>query len=222
MSGNSRPVSSSQEGVHPSLSVVVRRHLAHDWRQPVAEHNQVAFGQLLAWRRERGEQRRLWLDSGCGTGRAALTLAEANPEVLVIGIDQSAARLGRGASRFEKPPENLLLLRAECADLWRLMLSAGWQVERHCLFYPNPWPKPGHLQRRWHGHPVFPVLLQLGRTLELRSNWALYAQEMAAALALAGRDCELEAFRPVTPLSDFEDKYQASGHALWRLTSSRV
>lgn len=219
MSGNSRPVDSTQSGPHPSLEQLVRRHLEHDWRQPVAEHNRTAFEQCLRWRNDRGVSRRLLLDSGCGTARAARTLAEHYPDALVIGVDQSAARLARGFERFGAVPENLLLVRAECADIWRLMVGAGWQVTQHFLLYPNPWPKPGHLQRRWHGHPVFPWLLALGGTLEVRSNWHIYLQEMTLALSLAGRSGKAGPIMPDSPLTDFEDKYLASGHTLWQLTS---
>jgi tRNA G46 methylase TrmB len=113
-------------------------------------------------------------------------------------------------------------MRAECADIWRLMLEADWSVVRHFLLYPNPWPKPGHLQRRWHGHPVFPQLLALSDVVELRTNWQVYAEEMGAALFVAGRPAGIERIRPEAALTDFEEKYRDSGHALWRLLSCRV
>lgn len=222
MSGNSRPVHSTQSGPHPSLQQLVDRHLQHVWRQPVADHNRAAFQKCLSWRCERSISRPLLLDSGCGTGRASRALADLHPDALVIGVDQSAARLQRGMERFGPTPENLLLVRAECSDIWRLMLDAGWQVAQHFLLYPNPWPKPGHLQRRWHGHPVFPQMLALSDVIELRTNWAIYAQEMAAALSLAGRPAEVASIQPFSPLTDFEEKYRDSGHALWRLVSFRV
>lgn len=222
MSCNSRPVASSQAGTHPSLSQIVGRHLLHRWRQPVAKHNLDAFQLCDAWRLRQGMSRPLILDSGCGTGRAARVLAEQHPDALVIAMDQSAARLRRGQERFGVAPANLYLMRAECADIWRLMLEAGWQVAQHFLLYPNPWPKPGHLQRRWHGHPVFPQMLELSDMVELRTNWAIYAQEMAVALSLAGRPAEIASIQPDTPLTDFEEKYRDSGHALWRLVSCRV
>ena len=221
MSGNSRPVLSSQQGIHPSLDAVVRRHLASQWRQPFAEHNIEAFAALQSWRDQHDQSLPVWLDSGCGTGYSTFQLASANPDVLVVGVDQSMHRLQRGKARFQMPA-NGFLLRAECADIWRLMAADGWVLQRHFLLYPNPWPKPGHLARRWHGHPVLPALLTISDCLELRSNWLVYVEEMAAALALAGRHSQKEQLPVDQPISDFEDKYQASGHPLWRLTSFRV
>ena len=222
MSGNSRPVLSSQAGIHPSLSEVVGRHLLHRWRQPLARHNVDAFRLCAEWRLHQGLSRPLILDSGCGTGRAARMLAEQHPDALIIAMDQSAVRLQRGKERFGAAPANLYLMRAECADIWRLMLEADWSVQKHFLLYPNPWPKPGHLQRRWHGHPVFPQLLALSEVLELRSNWVVYLEEMAAALSIAGRPAEISPIQPDVPLTDFEEKYRDSGHALWQLSSGRV
>src|SRR5699024_5916384 len=186
MFGNSRAVSSNQSGTHEALEKVIRRHLRYPWQALVADHDRRAFDQAREWLEVRGSQRPLWLDSGCGTGRSAVTLARRYPEVLVLGLDQSAKRLERGRGRFAPLPDNVLLLRTDCSGFWRLAQVTGWRLERHYLLYPNPWPKSAHLKRRWHGHPVFPHLLALGGTLLLRSNWELYVREMAAALALAG------------------------------------
>lgn len=69
---------------------------------------------------------------------------------------------------------------------------------------------------------MFPQMLALSDVIELRTNWAIYAQEMAAALSLAGRSAEIGCIQPLSPLTDFEEKYRDSGHALWRLVSCRV
>ncbi len=208
----SSPPSSSQTGLHPRLDEVVRRHLKSRWRQPVRAHTRQAF-QALIDRLKAAD--RLVLDSGCGTGVSTAGLAYRHPNALVVGIDQSAARLGR-APEF---PDNVVLVRAELADFWRLMADAGFRPTHHYLFYPNPWPKPDHLKRRWHAHPVFPDLLALGGWLELRSNFELYVREFERALSLAGIvDAKVVSFSAGEPVSPFERKYSASGHRLWKLT----
>ena len=216
MQANSKLIDSSQQTPHRDLEKVVRQHLEHYWRKPLAEHNRQAFAAACDWRAKQGEGRALLLDSGCGTGRSAIRLAAMHPQALVIGLDQSAARIrvGQGAEQ----PDNLLLLRAEAADFWRLAEQAGWQLSGHYLLYPNPWPKPGHLRRRWHGHPVFPTLLALGGRLELRSNWRLYVQEFARALSLAGYTVAPRDLPAQDPLTDFERKYRHSGHGLYQLS----
>lgn len=218
--GDSRPVRSNQRDVHPRLAETVRLHLRHAWRQPLHPPSARAFGQLEALRLRHGAERPVVLDSGCGTGVSTRRLAECHPGALVIGVDRSAARLARvGAADSPRREGRVLWVRAELETLWRLARAAQWPISHHYLLYPNPSPKAAQLARRWHGHPVFPELLALGGQLELRSNWALYLQEFALAVALAtGLSVTPSRLDPgATPLSPFEAKYAASGHALWRL-----
>lgn len=220
MFANSREVQSNQDGLHPDLEKVVRRHLSSRWQAPVADFDRAAFAQAQRWREERGNDRPVMLDSGCGTGRSSVQLAIARPEALVIGVDQSAVRLAKSGRRFAPLPDNLLLLRSDCAGLWRLMLDAGWQLARHQIFYPNPWPKSAHLKRRWHGHPVWPSMLALGGELELRSNWRVYLEEVQVALALSDRQAGIQVVSgEAEPVTDFEEKYHASGQVNWQLTA---
>ncbi|MBF1801455.1 tRNA (guanine(46)-N(7))-methyltransferase TrmB [Alloalcanivorax profundimaris] len=218
MFANSRAVTSNQDAPHPALADTVRRHLGHAWRAPLADYDRDAFARAEHWLA--GSSGPLILDSGCGTGRSSVWLARRYPHARVLGLDQSAHRLERAARRFE-PIGNLLLLRTDCAGFWRLAEAAGWRPWRHYLLYPNPWPKSAHLKRRWHGHPVFPHLLGLGGELVLRTNWELYAREMAGALELAGRAASLS---PLTvedeAITDFEEKYRDSGHRLWELVAA--
>ncbi len=218
MFGNSRAVTSNQEGVHPALEATVRRHLAHPWRAPVADHDRAAFARAADW--VGTADHRLIVDSGCGTGRSSVALAKTYPQALVLGLDQSQHRLQRAARRFAPLPDNLLLLQTDCSGFWRLAAQAGWRPWRHYILYPNPWPKSAHLKRRWHGHPVFPVLLELGGILEMRSNWPLYLEEVQTALALSGLCSEITPLpHDNQALTDFEEKYAASGQRLWRLTA---
>ena len=116
-------------------------------------------------------------------------------------------------------PANALFLRADLVDFWRLLGEAGVRLARHYVLYPNPWPKIGHLARRWHGHAVFPDLLALGGVFECRSNWRIYLEELAIAIGLAtGKVASCQPWLPEgEPLTPFEKKYLASGHALFRL-----
>jgi len=217
MQQRSRTVESSQFDVHRELALRARRHRTHVWQRPVPDHARVAFEPCAA--RVVAHQGPLILDAGCGTGASALGLALQAPEALVIGVDKSTVRLGRGLGRGAAPlPDNLMLVRADLVDFWRLARAAHWRLSRHCLFYPNPWPKPGHVARRWQAHPVLPDLLALGGDLELRSNWKVYVREWALALAIHGRATDIVRIDPgsTTPVSPFERKYLASGHDCWQ------
>ncbi|MEM9184442.1 MAG: SAM-dependent methyltransferase [Pseudomonadota bacterium] len=224
MIGNSRRVDSRQLGVDHRLPELIARYRASEYQRPVAEHTREAF----AWLCDQVNlvEHRLLLDSGCGTGASTRHLAGEEtadpalldvPPTLFIGVDQSAARLR--SEQWGGPGRqtgNVILLRAELTDFWRLLAGAGVRLAHHYVLYPNPWPKPSQLQRRWHAHPAFAAVLELGGRLTLRTNWAAYADEFAAALSAYGHSgAKATRISPDPPMSPFENKYLASGHPLY-------
>lgn len=213
--GNSRFISSAQDGPHRDLEALVRRHMAHPYQKPIADYNREALAVALAARNAWNPQAPLILDAGCGVGWSTQRIAETYPDHFVLGVDQSLDRISRG-----KPlpmPANALLVRADLVDFWRLLAENGIRLARHYNLYPNPWPKIGHLARRWQGHAVFPVWQALGGELECRSNWHIYIEEMALALSLlTGQVVLAEPYVTDDPITPFEKKYLASGHLLWR------
>lgn len=209
-----RPVHSDQSECHPGLAAAVIRHLQSPSRRPCAEHTRQAFAGIDKLVRTHGGP--VVLDSGCGTGESTGHLARRFPHCLVIGIDKSALRLGK--SQQHDTPANAIHVRAELQDFWALAAQARWNIVYHALYYPNPWPKAHHLFRRFHAHPVFPILLQLAPELELRTNWRIYAEEFAAACVLANVDkCQLTCYTPFQPETAFERKYQEAGQDLWQI-----
>lgn len=205
-----------QSGVHDQLTAVVAKHARTEFRKPITTYNRNAFDtSMAAWQAAGAAP--LILDAGCGVGLSTLHLATQFPDHFVIGVDQSAHRLSRNVAWHGLLPNNVFYVRADLVDYWRLMLAAGVRPTRHYLLYPNPWPKIGHLARRWHGHAVFPTMVALGGELECRSNWQIYIQECAAALAqLTGVEAHCEPYIAGQPITPFEKKYSDSGHSLWR------
>ncbi|MFC3053610.1 tRNA (guanine(46)-N(7))-methyltransferase TrmB [Kordiimonas pumila] len=214
MKQNSRNIESNQSGPHDRLVETVKKHLAHTFQKPIADHTQVVFDTLE--QQLAGDSRSLILDACCGVGDSSRHLATNYPDHLVIGIDKSNHRLSR--ERDGLPPENLILVRADLNDFYRLAHKAGWKPARHYILYPNPWPKSVHLGRRWHGAPVFPSIIGLGGHFEMRSNWKLYLEEFQIALTVAGYNSTLTLYNPDgLYLTPFEKKYHESGQMLWRL-----
>lgn len=215
---NSRIPASAQAGVHDNLARLVDRHLAEPFRKPYADYNRAAFDAALAGWDGRAP---LILDAGCGVGHSTIQLARAFPGHWVMGVDQSEERLTR-----RKPypdallPHNMVFVRADLVDFWRLLADAGLRLDRHYVLYPNPWPKIGHLGRRWHGHPVFPWIPRLGGVLECRSNWQVYIEEFTFALERAcDRSFAWAGFEAPSPLTPFERKYRDSGQPLFHVVA---
>ena len=241
MSG-ARAVTTNQTDIYDKLEEVVRKYASTEYLRPIADHTRIAFAEAekfvegffkdtgrdeVAGRTSRATYKVI-LDSGCGTGESTFNIALAHPGIPVIGIDKSAARLSKAGAA----PQKAFLVRAELLDFWRLALEkvkAGqWHIPYHALYYPNPWPKQSEATRRFHLHPIFPTLLQLGDVIELRTNWEIYAREFAEAARVAtqvatpDRTIACEAFEPEHPITAFERKYKEARQQLWRVTINHV
>lgn len=196
------------------LAKIVQKHcstldifLEH---RPIAKHTQAAFDQILPYV---DANKKVILDSGCGTARSTLLLGELFPDHTVIGIDRSLVRLNRNAlsstkgkreakddtdkqSMSNAPSEenqrpfqvissNTILVRAELTDFWRCCLKSEWDISHHFIYYPNPYPKKNRVKKRFYAHPSFPLILQIGGKLTLRSNWEGYLKEFAQSVKYA-------------------------------------
>ena len=222
-----RTVTTNQEGLYKDLERVVRKYAGTRFLRPVADHTREAFSRAKefvdSFYGNHDGAKDVILDSGCGTGESTLDIARRFPDMPVIGIDKSASRLERNpAGTGKAQAANAFWVRAELLDFWRLALNevdAGrWHIPYHALYYPNPWPKQSEATRRFHLHPIFPTLLKLGDTTELRTNWEIYAREFAeAAGILSCRGIECEAFDPEQPITAFERKYKEARQQLWRV-----
>lgn len=214
-----RQITGAQSGIHKNLAMLLSKHFANSYEKPIAQHTQNAFDAIkptVITALEEGKG--LIFDSGCGTAMSTHKIAGAYPQSLVLGIDRSAVRLSKAYN--QSLPHNAHLIQADCVDFWLLARQAGWQLSRHYLLYPNPYPKAKHIKRRWHGHPIFPTLLALGGEIELRTNWRVYAEEFCMALALSPVNERatqaVEIIQPDRPMTLFEKKYQENGQELYR------
>ncbi len=213
----SRKVTSNQVGIHQHLKAVVEKHLATTWQKPINDFSREAFARVKEWLTM--EDRPLILDSCCGTGESTVRLAEKFPGNRVLGFDRSEVRLNKLVRKLSVP-DNCFTIRANADDLWRQLVVANIHPVRHFILFPNPYPKAGQLNQRWHGSPVFPYLIALGGRIEVRSNWRTYLDELAVAITIAtGVIARVEEYLPEVVLSAFEEKYRDSGHTLWRLSA---
>jgi tRNA (guanine-N7-)-methyltransferase len=214
MFANSRQVQSNQVAAHPRLADFVARHLRTPHLRAPSAPGRAAFASVV----EQLARAPFVLDAGCGTGASTFAIARAMPQLCVLGVDKSIARLqvSRREGDAGLVPANAILLHCELVDFWQLAAASGLRCAHQFLLYPNPWPKAEHCLRRWHAHPVFPAMLALGGALELRTNWKVYAEEFAQALRIASIQPQLDLLKPESPLTPFERKYQASAHELWR------
>lgn len=218
MEGNSPAIVSPQQDVHARLDAVVRRHRDHAWRAPL---HAPTVAQFARWRAGLDREAPLVVDLGCGHGDSTRLLAERHADATLLGVDQSAHRLARLAPDGFAKHGRATLMRAEAATVLRLLAADDRRIDTLYLLYPNPWPKPEHLLRRWHGHPVFPILLGGARRIVLRTNWRIYADEFAVAAGILGRAASVRMLpAEAEALTPFERKYVCSGHARFEVASA--
>lgn len=220
MSQESSIVTSNQTGVHKDLESSIKKHLTYPYKKPYRPFSEEIFHRADEIIRERKFP--IILDSGCGTGESSVILSEKNPDTLIVGIDKSEKRLNKfinDENFYHK--DNVMLIRADVVDIWRLIKKSNWNIQKHYLLYPNPWPKKDLLKRRWHGHPVFPEMLSLCDQIELRTNWKIYADEFKLVLELVlAKSVAMESIETDSFISPFEKKYYESGHELYRVVTS--
>lgn len=210
--GNSREISTNQTGPHDKIPELVNRHLAHPSQKPFNQHTLDAFEHTHKW--VSAQSKPIILDACCGVGESTAKIASQFPDHCVVGVDKSALRTDKHV-HYSQEAENCLVVRADLNDFWRLAQQAKWQVERHYLLYPNPYPKSAHVQRRWHASSAFPDILALSGVLEVRSNWKIYIEEFAQALTIAGFPSQAEEYQAEEASTPFERKYWASGQKSW-------
>ena len=223
-------MSTTQSGIHRRLAQLIRFQQRAHWEPRPLQLSATQKTRLTNDRRPR------ILDACCGNGESTYLLAERYPEHLVIGFDKSAARLSP-VLESEHQPDNVFFLLADAPSVWRHARLAQWVIAHQFLLYPNPWPKPRHVQKRWYAHPAFRDVLANGGVFELRTNWRLYAEECRHCLHANGvRQVRLELLNGAAaieaeaglekpsvqakPISPFERKYRASGHQLYRLRAT--
>ena len=128
---------------------------------------------------------------------------------------------------------NVILVRAELVDFWRLCAREEWKISKHYLLYPNPYPKKSRLKNRWYAHAIFPLLLGSslgGDEIVVRSNWKRYLMDFAFCTKVANecmnnltyvvprepaRRCDTNAY------TNFEQKYDNAGEPTYELIVSK-
>lgn len=231
-----RSITTNQTSVHEDLMKVLVKHQYSDFKRPIATHTKLAFDQVMEWLAQwQGE---VILDACCGVGESTRNIAKQFPNTKVIGIDKSIVRLdkhkscvearntgGNAASHDSKTPA-YLLIQADLNDFWRLLLShiedqkPSWKITKQFILYPNPYPKKAQLGKRWYGSALFPFIVKVCPSIEIRSNWELYVQECAIAAQFYGLHTRTDTIGPDQHGSadtPFERKYLNANQTCFKL-----
>jgi len=207
-------ISTTQTTVHEKLDALVQRYRKAENLRPVSEHTRAAFDQVNQWLGNWSGD--IIIDSCCGVGESTARLGAANPEAKVIGLDKSQSRLDKH-QHYQCNSENYAVFRADVIDFWRLIRQHQWRIQQHYLLYPNPYPKPAQVQKRWHGSAAFVDLMAMTPNITVRSNWLVYLLEFAQAAKHYDVTANIQQVPDDEAFTPFERKYLASGQICWEL-----
>ena len=118
----------------------------------------------------------IWLEIGFGAGEHLLALAQANPNVGLIGAEPYEAGVAKLLTRIaEHTPPNIRLYEGDARDILAALPDAS--LGRIFLLFPDPWPKTRHHKRRFiqmEMLDIFARVLRPGGELRVASDDAGY------------------------------------------------
>lgn len=171
--------------------------------------------------------RSMIVEIGAGVGEWACHEAAQHPDVHYLAIEKTQVRsdaLLARAQRAELP--NLTAVRADGVLFLDVMCPPA-SLDAIYFFYPNPWPKKMHAQRRLLIGPsmwVFDRCLKSGGQVYLATNIESYAHEVTTTLR------EAWGYRIIThgvlaaqraPRTAFERKYRERGETLFEVMAQK-
>ena len=165
------------------------------------------------------------LEIGPGMGEATAVCAAQEPDRDLLAVDVHTPGHGNLLRLAESGGlANLRVADGDVRVLLGQMLAPG-VLDEVRVWFPDPWPKARHAKRRLLTPPFLALVasrLRTGGTLSVATDWAPYAEEVAAALE-ASPDLRLVSReRPARrPDTRFEQQGRAAGRTACDLVAVR-
>jgi tRNA (guanine-N7-)-methyltransferase len=168
-----------------------------------------------------GRSAPLQVDLGCGDGSFLCDLAQQFPDKNFLGIERLTKRVEKVRRKAQKI-DNLRVLGTDTLFAVRHLLPEN-SVETFYLFFPDPWPKRRHQQRRIFTHDFLDAIatgLQPNGILHIATDQLDYFRHIEM---LSRAHAPLEAVPQtredaVLPSTKFERQFREQGVPIYRLT----
>ncbi len=166
----------------------------------------------------------LVVEIGCGVGLHPLQFSKKNPEQEIIAIEQTTNKFSKFYKRYlnHQCPKNLYPFHDNAIHFVTHLIKKE-SVHKYFLLYPNPNPKKGDQNKRWHAMPFMEKILETlipGGLIEFATNEPFYAKE---CLQWMTEKWELDVIEYKTlsqsfpPRTHFEKKYLERGQKCFNL-----
>lgn len=158
------------------------------------------------------------IEIGSGDGSFLLQTLRDRPHVNLLGIEWSGGKMRRLAARLDRlGPSRVRLLRADATCVIANLVPAR-SVQAYHVYFPDPWPKRRHVERRLFSPSVIAdlarTLVPAGR-LFVATDVAPYHAEIRRRVVATGVFVEVEAGNAHPGYATgFARKYRAAGRPL--------
>ena len=173
-----------------------------------------------------GNNRRVEVDLGCGKGLFLVQEASARPEVNFIGVDRLGRKLERALRRIRsRNLKNVRIFRSDVFHFVNHLLPAD-SISTFHIYFPDPWPKRKHAQRRFLDSSFVTSLartLRHGCPVWLATDYHEYYDRILEIFrvepAFRPKDHPLP---PVIGITDFEEEFIENDWPIYRAGFEKV
>ena len=173
------------------------------------------FGIPFPGRIESGKP--LVLEIGSGMGETTAAIAAAHPEADFVAVEVHGPGVGSLLNRIHQERiSNLRVVRHDAVEVLQGMIEDGSLAAVH-IFFPDPWPKKRHHNRRLVQPPFSALLarkLAPGGIVHLATDWPDYAEQMAGVFAADDAFEASERGFAERPQTKFEARGRRLGHPI--------
>ena len=164
------------------------------------------------------------IEIGFGMGESTIRIAKEHPDLNFLGIEVFLFGFSKLLYRIaDAGLDNLRIMRFDAKDVLQVMVPDG-SVRGFHIFFPDPWPKKRHHNRRLI-QPQFASLLasklEKGGYIYTVTDWEEYAQQMLDVLsATPGLTNRFDGYAdrvPWRPETGFERKGLEQNHEIREL-----
>jgi len=175
------------------------------------------------------------LEIGCGVGWHAITMAQRHPDWQILAVERTHEKYRKFSDRLDRHRasgvtlDNLHARNVDFAVLQNLYPLQPGSLKRVFILYPNPYPKPKHLNKRWYAMPFLQVIVDLmqdGATLNLATNIKDYAEGCCLAFPEVGLELTSQRVLGIVDVeharTHFEKKYLSDSQPCYDLVFEKT
>lgn len=197
-----------------------------------------ASGHRGHWKNVFENSHPIHIEIGMGKGKFLLFLARQNPGINYIGIERYSSVLLRAVEKYTEPAgssgETLSNIRFLCMDARGITeVFAPGEVNKIYLNFSDPWPKARHARRRLTSGAflaLYDRILSSGGTIEFKTDnrplfdFSLEEIETSPLFELCAMTYDLHHDSQMSKgniMTEYEEKFSASGNPICKLTARR-